>query len=201
MKNTLLAAVTLQAAVMLLAACSEGASREAWTVQDSLEIQIVTSDSTPSAHWSLGEPRLKLGTVSGGPTEFFRIRDLLRLPTGEIVVANGGTNEVRVFGPDGSHVRTFGGTGHGPGELNGLMMVRTLGDSLATYDSGNDRITVFGPTGSYERSFRLEWTEGLLGPEDIVPNVGVLSSQGTHMDRPGARRAQRRHLGRQATRP
>ncbi len=167
--------------LVLVAACSEGTRPQAWTVTDSAEAQIVTSDRTPPLQWSLGEPRLQLGTVSGGPTEFYQIRDLLLLSDGGIVVGNGGTNEVRIFNADGSHRTTFGSTGRGPGELDGLTMVRALGDSLATYDSRNDRVTVFGPTGKYGRSFRLEWTAGLLGPEDIVPGIGVLSSQGTHM--------------------
>ena len=96
-------------------------------------------------------------------------------------MANQGSEEVRVFGADGSFVDAFGAKGHGPGEFNGLARLQLLGDSLVTHDHANDRLTVFAPDRTYARSFRLEWESGLLGPEDVVPGVGVLSARTTHM--------------------
>ncbi len=171
----------LALASLATAACSDAGTHSTWSEADSAGVRIVTSRSEPPVRWTLGEPTVRLGTIDGGPTEFFQIRDMLLHPTGEIVVGNAGSDELRVFGSDGAHLRTLAGRGRGPGELYGLSMVRTLGDSLVTYDGRNDRISVFGPEGGFTRSFRLEWTAGLLGPADIVPGVGILSVQTTHM--------------------
>ena len=168
------------AVVLVLTACT-GSKPTTVVVSDSAGVTIVVSDVAEVATWTLGERRLELGSMSGGPDEFHLIRGVAWLPSGELLVANAGSDELRFFGPDGAHVRTVGGRGSGPGELNGLATVAVLGDSIATYDYRNDRISVFDMTGAYARSFRLEWSGGLLGPEALVPEVGVLSSRGTHM--------------------
>lgn len=68
--------------------------------------------------WQLRE-RFRLGTFEGeGPDLFGQIRDIELGPDGELYVLDSQADEVRVFGPDGAHLRTFGRSGQGPGELN-----------------------------------------------------------------------------------
>lgn len=45
------------------------------------------------------------------------------LPDGRFAVADAQAEEVRIFDPDGRHLRTFGGKGAGPGELQGMQGV------------------------------------------------------------------------------
>jgi len=60
------------------------------------------------------------------------------------------TPEVRVFGPDGAHLRTIGSSGQGPGELrqpDGGLAVLADGRVLVR-DPGNARIQVYAPDGT-----------------------------------------------------
>ena len=47
-------------------------------------------------------------------------RDATKLSDGRIVVANGGSDELRIFDRSGTHVGTWGGQGEGPGEFTAL---------------------------------------------------------------------------------
>ena len=92
------------------------------TVEDSAGVTIVTNDPpAPDSRlqWRFGaQPSLSIGSVdSGEADQLFRVTDATRLPDGRIVIANSGSNELRVFNADGSHAGTWGGRGEGPGEF------------------------------------------------------------------------------------
>ena len=59
-------------------------------------------------------------TDTGSPEEFGSVTSVALGPGGEIFVADGRNREVRVFGLDGAHRRTFGREGEGPGEFQSL---------------------------------------------------------------------------------
>lgn len=91
------------------------------------------------------EPTLQLGVEDGAaPYLFDSITGALEMPSGEIVVSDGGTREIRVFDSSGGHLHTFGGRGQGPGEFRGEPLVRaaTPGTLLA-WDSRLQRLTWF----------------------------------------------------------
>jgi hypothetical protein len=96
---------------------------------------------------------LRLGSLDGPAAEQFGYaRDLAPLPDGGVAVLDAQAAEVRVFGPDGAHVRTLGKRGQGPGEFTSpVALARVAGDSLAVYDSRLGRVTVFAPDGSLGR--------------------------------------------------
>lgn len=99
------------------------------------------------ASWaSVGtEPTLRLGLEHGAaPYLFASITGALELPSGEIVVSDGATREIRIFDSSGRHLHTFGGRGQGPGEFRGAPLVRvaTPGTLLA-WDSRLQRLTWF----------------------------------------------------------
>ncbi len=160
-------------AVLLVAVwgCSGEASAGAeYTVRDSLGIEIVENVSgswTDDTRWRLAsEPVVDIGVLEGAPEyQLFRARDVRRMASGRIVVANAGTNEIRFFDSDGIHLRTVGREGNGPGEFEGLGILRPYpGDSLLAYDFSLTRASVFDAEGEFGRSYRvIPPTEGGFG--------------------------------------
>lgn len=100
-------------------------------------------------------PRLRLTTTIGRATGderylFGDVRDLAVDGLGRIWVLDNQNRELRVFGSDGSHVRTVGGSGEGPGEFrnpNGLARDPITG-RMWVIDPGTGRYTVFDTAGS-----------------------------------------------------
>lgn len=98
--------------------------------------------------WSLEED-LRIGTVEGDSPELFgRVVDLEVDEEGRLYVLESDAGEVRVFGPDGTHLRSFGRRGQGPGELQRpVALAWGPGDRLWVVDTGNHRYSVFDTTG------------------------------------------------------
>jgi hypothetical protein len=66
------------------------------------------------------------------------------LDNGVIAVAEVLASEIRLFDAAGTHVRSMGSRGRGPGEFQAITaLFRRAGDSLAAYDPRERRITVF----------------------------------------------------------
>lgn len=90
----------------------------------------------------------------------------MRLSDGRVVVANGGTNELRYYDSKGHHLVSVGGEGDGPGEFRRLASVAVLsGDTVAAWDAGNLRLSFFDPTGALARSIALETSEDVRFPQ------------------------------------
>ena len=129
--------------------------------RDSAGIRIIENPSPPEGSrlgWQIGsEPTVSIGERDGDeaymlyfPSSFFRF------PDGMIVVANRGTEEVRVFDGLGTHLTTFGGEGDGPSEFVSLMDVAPWpGDSILAWDSRDYGISIFDADGNYGRTFFL----------------------------------------------
>lgn len=73
------------------------------------------------------------------------IYGLTLTPWGEIVIADGGMREVKVFGADGRLKRLLGRTGSGPGEFEMPMSVamNDRGDGVVVTDAGLPRYLVY----------------------------------------------------------
>jgi hypothetical protein len=153
------------ALAVLIVSCGGDRSTEAGAVlvRDSAGMRIVES-SAP--RWETGyawtvstDAIVTLGTVDGGGADsFFSVQDAILLADGRIVVADGGTNELRIFDQAGTHLQSIGGTGDGPGEFRWLLRIWTSADSTVAYDNARSRVSVFGPNGLFARSFVLERT-------------------------------------------
>ncbi len=66
----------------------------------------------------------RIGRGQGeGPDVFGRIDVLAVDPRGNVYLVDGLANEIRVFGANGEHRRSFGREGEGPGELEGVRGV------------------------------------------------------------------------------
>lgn len=148
-----------------LAACGDASApgpAEGPLVRDSAGIRIVENaipePDTANSCQLTGVPTLEIGVASGSPPhELHRAFDGARLPTGRIAVANEGSREIRVFGPNGAHVVTFGREGDGPGEFQRpYRLWRLPGDSILVFDSSHQRFSRFDATGSFGGSVTLE---------------------------------------------
>jgi hypothetical protein len=92
------------------------------------------------------------GRADTGATVFDHIIGVVRQSTGKIVVANGGSGELRIFDSLGRHIRTVGRLGAGPGEFRQLFaLFLGPGDSLIAYDVVQG-FQVFDPLGGYHRT-------------------------------------------------
>jgi len=141
--------------------CDGGSAPVAATVRDSAGITIVeNSDGV----WNEGEgwrvadqPQVDIGVLDGEPEyQLYNVRQALRLKDGRIVVANVGTGELRFFSGDGTFLKSVGRQGGGPGEFEGLSLVRPFpGDSLLTYDVRQSRVTIWDTDGTLGRSYRI----------------------------------------------
>jgi len=129
--------------------------------RDSSGVRIVES-GTP--RWSEGEswtiaddPTLQIGMLEGNPDyQFFQVEAAVWLDDGGVVVANGGTADVRAFDPMGGHRWTTGRRGDAPGEyrlITGLGV--GPGDSVWVYDFGSRRFTILTTSGDVVRTISV----------------------------------------------
>lgn len=146
----------------ILAACGggqEGGGAEAFA-RDSAGIRVVESFGggwAPGEGWTVAsEPTVEIGGVGRGEAdELYRAWSAVRQSDGTVVVANGGTGELRFYDA-GRHVRSVGRAGQGPGEFEDLQRVWLLpGDSLLAYDFFPARLSVFSPAGEFVRSIHV----------------------------------------------
>ena len=142
-----------------LVGCGDTGPRSGWTtLRDTLPSGTVHVTNIPGAGvsptWTLVE-ELRVGSLDGsGPDAFSRLKGLVALEGGGFAVLDSQIQELRVFGPDGTHIATHGGKGQGPGEFvdaNGLMS--GPGGLLWVPDARNGRMSVFDPEGGFLESF------------------------------------------------
>ncbi len=157
-------ALLLTVVVPLVAGCQEGALQDLpdSQVRDSAGIRIVEGARPADDSrlpWRIGpEPTVSIGEVAGEEAYLLhQVSDGFVLPDGRIVIANAGSNEIRVFDASGVHQASWGRTGQGPGEFTALSGVaRWPGDSIAAWDTRARTIAVFDAEGTLGRSFVLE---------------------------------------------
>lgn len=95
-------------------------------------------------------PDLRIGSVAG-PEEvaFASIRDVAVGPEGTVYVLEFSDRTVRVFDSSGGHVRTMGGRGQGPGELQNPRGLALAPDgTIWVFDDGLDAVLALAPDGT-----------------------------------------------------
>jgi hypothetical protein len=147
------------------------------TVRDSAGVVIVENpalEQVPSLPWTVGpEPALTIGALDG-PEEYqlYQVRRAHRLDDGRILVANGGSSEIRAYDASGLHLGSWGGQGQGPGEF--VRMVRMdpwpVGDSVAVWDTGLRRLSVYATDGGFGRTLTIPAVEDV----DLPSYFGTL---------------------------
>ncbi len=188
----------LASTVGLAAACAqddEAPPGDLTTTFDTIgEVVHVTNTGTPpparlAPVVSIGPKTL---AETGSPDEFGGVNSVALGPDGEVYVADARNFEVRVFGLDGAHRRTFGRRGEGPGEFETLSSLAWAGDRLLTYDIMLGRVGEWTADGDWlgQRRTRGRITGGggtirlySVGPDEVyryaLPNLYVgLNSRG-----------------------
>jgi len=74
---------------------------------------------------------------------------------GSLMIADGGSREVRVFSAAGEFQASFGGEGAGSGEFRRLRGLENAGDTLLVF--GDRRVTVVAPDLSVVRTFGVDF--------------------------------------------
>ncbi len=186
-------AVRLRRAALLvvfgMASCSPGDAGPPLVVQrDSAGIQIIEAMRPlwgDSSLWSIDpEPVVDLTLTGSGPQhEFYQARSMKQRPDGSLMIANTGSEEVRVYSATGEFQGSFGGSGDGPGEFRSLYVIENAGDTLLAMDS-DGRVAVVAPDLTVVRTFNiapltldLHYVDGgAILPEPralVLPQAGV----------------------------
>ena len=133
-----------------------------------------------SEAWSLRlEEVLAIGSMEGDDS-FGRVMDIAWDGRGRILVADDLGPHVKVFGADGSYVRTIGRAGEGPGEFSQPWQLAVdASDSLYVWDAGRSRILVFSPDHQFNRSFLVSSAWVVASMEVPAPDRIVLAAFGT----------------------
>jgi hypothetical protein len=159
--------LTAASLAAVLTGCGDGGSTTASgvaTVVDTTAGVVHTGNSGEAPVWE-AVPVVRLGSMDGGPQEFGRIRSVIADGAGLIYVADNLASEIRVFTPQGDHVRSIGRQGGGPGEFGDLYGLAWLDGNIAAMDPRNARIAILSPAG--------EWIEGIryfpiTGPPSLI---------------------------------
>lgn len=172
--------------LLWIAGCTDSpGERGAVVTRDSAGIEIVEATApawTAGQEWRIGAtPTLSIGEAEGDSAYLFNgIAGAHRFADGSLVVADGGSNEIRFYGADGKHRGTAGRRGAGPGEFEfmGRMWVRA-GDSIAVTDRKG--ISFLDPAGRFARLLTLQRGEDKyrVNPAGELQNGSFLTVSGT----------------------
>jgi hypothetical protein len=158
------------ATALLVAACGAAPQPRASepVMRDSAGIVIVENDGAMAeSGWHVSaEPLLQIGVAQGnGPYEFDDIEAVVRLADGRIVVADGGSRQIRFFDAAGAFLSASGRRGAGPGEYRDLsQLVAAAGDTLHVFDDELKRVSVLDGVGRLVRTVRVSPPEGFYSP-------------------------------------
>ncbi len=150
------------ALALILAACAGGeGGGPAFTERDSAGVTIVENlrgSWSEDQSWRLSpEPIVDIGVLEGEDVyQLFQVGGATLLDDGRIVVANGGTGELRYYDGDGRFLKAVGRKGEGPGEFESMGSPILVGDSIFVWDFRLRRMSVLDREGGFGRSFRVE---------------------------------------------
>lgn len=123
--------------------------------------------------WQLGRQLLSIGSETDTNSQFAGIANVLLMPDSGVVVANGGSKELRFFDKTGKFVRRSGREGSGPGEYRELGRVfRYVGDSIGIYDGWSRRLSIVSANGTFGRQVTMTRPPGATGSPTPVGSFG-----------------------------
>lgn len=152
-KRVLAPACLAVAPATLVSACGGDQSHVQTTVSDSSGVRITVSPDRDDIYAEVDSvPSVDLGRADvDGPEQFYNVQGIHVDDARNIWVANRGSNELRMFHPDGSHWKTVGRPGDGPGEFRQIRLLGGYRDGrIALWDDGNPRLTLVTDDGELD---------------------------------------------------
>jgi len=118
-----------------------------------------------------GTPSLVIGTRPEPPYELSRVAGAVQLSDGRIVIADGGSLELRFFDSTGTFIRSVGRRGEAPGEFSAMeSLARLPGDTLAVV-SRFTSISFFSGQGAFVHR------QGLAAiPRDVTLGIPIAAA-------------------------
>ena len=142
------ASPTVALLVFLVAACGSDGPQSAFVLRDSAGVWALAPADAQQAPLELSlvdSAYVRIGSVEveGPPETFFAgIVGAVLLPSGQVVLADDGNLVVRWFDASGTHVRSVGREGEGPGEFRGFnWILECPGPDLLVFDPFVGRAT------------------------------------------------------------
>lgn len=122
------------------------------------------------------------GTQDSDEGAFFRVRGIAVDEDGNIYVLDDGDYHVHVFDHSGTHVRTLGRKGQGPGEFQDPTAIAVAGDRLVVSDGGTKRLISWTLDGQHVSDSRLPGSDSpirLFGMRDgsIIAEYAIIERQ------------------------
>ncbi|MEO8449773.1 MAG: 6-bladed beta-propeller [Gemmatimonadota bacterium] len=149
--------VVLAASVLCLAGCRSEPERprtQPWKgTVDTLAGGTVRVTNPTEGIWTEADrwhfvAERRIGGADSGAFSFGEIVGVAPAPSGDIVVADGATQEIRLFDASGRYLNTLGHKGKGPGEFADIIGLAWDPDArLWVADAGNSRYIAFRATG------------------------------------------------------
>ena len=170
-------------AALLCGGCGPGADEATgWSgAIDTLPSGEITVSNTADPIWSPDEvwqavEELRIGSaMAEGPDLFGRIYSFDVDAWGRIFILDAQAQEVRVFDASGAFVRTIGGRGEGPGEMQQAAKVDLARDGeVWVMDQGRGLVSIFDTAGALLRQEHTAWG-GM-----ILPYPGGLDPTGLY---------------------
>lgn len=109
------------------------------------------------------ELEMSFATAEEGPGAVFKPGAFAIDGSGRVLIYDASDRAVKVFDPDGRHLRTIGRAGEGPGEFQSVFYMGCLPDGgLLIMDAQARRTSIFGPDGNFSSSY--QWTTSISSP-------------------------------------
>lgn len=168
-----------------LAGCTvpaDDTAPDALLVTDSAGVEIVESPRpllAGSAGWRvLDSAVVHIGRRDGpAALQLAGVEGAMRLSDGRYVIADGTSAELRVFGADGDHLRSFGRPGAGPGEFTTLAGIGRSADAIWAYDFALRRVSWFHPDSGVVGTTTLGAEPPALAPAGALPDRSFVLRQ------------------------
>ena len=150
-----------------------------WDITDVIAQTIAESESPRETDLVLAdEPVVRVGMLDGPVAYLFgNITGAVRLGDGSVVVADEQSREIRMFDAGGKHLWTRGREGAGPGDHQGLWLLRGCPSAAVTvYDWQLKRITELDSDGHVvdTRTLRPVGGPGPYGAPACSPGGGLV---------------------------
>ncbi len=155
------------------------------TVADSAGVVVVENRGEvgpDGGGWRVSpEPGSSIGSFQGDSLQqLFQVQGATMLQGGRVAVANAGSGEIRVYGPDGVFLAAHGRKGEGPGEFQRPALAGKLGgDTLVVVDVQLQRISLMDTREGFLSSTRIsEALGGGLFPRGMFQDRSVVLGGG-----------------------